>query len=210
MRSPLSYYKVQKALSWATRGNPWFVDRSKYGRVGLFNVGCGAHPKPHFINLDYHWLPGVDICWDLTRGGLPLKSNSMMGVFSEHCIDCIPHDAFMRTVKEIHRVLKPGGVFRLVLPDGELYLDLYQKRKTDKSVVFPYGEREATGMISINRYAREGTHQYSYDFESLDLFLGQAGFTSIVKRHIGEGALPELLIDQQERAAESFVVEALK
>ncbi|QQR87621.1 MAG: methyltransferase domain-containing protein [Flavobacteriales bacterium] len=210
MRSLLSYFKVQKALSWAIRGNPLFVDRRKYRRATLLNVGCGAQPKPQFINLDYHWLPGVDICWDLTRGGLPLKSASMAGVFSEHCIDCIPHDAFMRTVKEIHRVLKPGGVFRLVLPDGELYFDLYQKRKTDKSVVFPYGEQEATGMISINRYAREGTHQYSYDLESLELFLRQAGFGSITRRRIGEGAMQELLIDQQERAAESLVVEAVK
>ena len=210
MRSPLSYHKVQLALSSIIRGNPLFVDRRKYGKARLLNLGCGVYPKPNYINLDYHWLPGVDICWDLTQGRLPLADASMDGVFSEHCIDCIPHEHFMRTVADVRRVLKPGGVFRLVLPDGELYLDLYQKRKTDKSVVFPYGDHEATGMISVNRYAREGTHQYSYDRESLELFLRKAGFSSVTSCSFGQGAMPELLIDQQERAAESLVVEAVK
>lgn len=210
MRSPLSYHKVQLALSAIIRGNPLFIDRSKYGKATLLNVGCGVHPKPAFINLDYHWLPGVDICWDLTRGRLPIRDAELDGVFSEHCIDCLPLAAFKRTVREIHRALKPGGVFRLVLPDGELYLDLYQKRKHDKSVRFPYGEHEATGMMSVNRYAREGTHQYSYDLETLTLFLREAGFSSVTKCTIGQGALPALLIDQAERAGESFVVEAVK
>lgn len=210
MRSLLSYHKVQLALSWIIRGNPFFVDRRKYGKARLLNLGCGVYPKPHYINLDYHWFPGVDICWDLTRGRLPLADGSMDGVFTEHCIDCIPHAYFVRTLAEVHRVLKPGGVFRVVLPDGELYFDLYQKRKTDKSVVFPYGEHEATGMISVNRYVRGGTHQYSYDRESLELFLRNAGFSSVSRSSIGQGVLPDLLIDQQERAAESLVVEAVK
>lgn len=210
MRHPLSYYKVQKAISWLICGNPLFIDRRKIGKVGLLNVGCGAYPKEHYINLDYHWLPGVDICWDLTQGRLPLRDESIDGAFSEHCIDCIPHSAFLRTIREIHRVLKPGGVFRLVLPDGELYFDLYQKRKTDKSIVFPYGGNEATGMRSINRYTREVGHQYSYDWESLEIFLREAGFGSTMRCSFGQGAMPALLIDQQDRAAESFVVEAVK
>lgn len=210
MRSPLSYFKVQLFISWLIKGNPLFLDRRKLGKVRLLNIGCGAYPKENFVNLDYHWLPGVDLCWDLTRGRLPLPDASMDGAFSEHCIDCIPVQYFKSTIADLHRVLKLGGVFRLVLPDGELYLDLYQKRKTDKSVVFPYGEKEATGMISVNRYARDHGHRYSYDFETLQLFLREAGYSQVTLCRMGQGAMPELLIDQQERAGESLVVEAVK
>ena len=209
-RSLLSYHKVQRIISRLVRGSTWFIGRKKIRNSPWLNVGCGMWPDPAFINLDWHWKPGVDLCWDLTRGPLPLADASIQGVYSDHCLDCIPHAHFKRQLREILRVLKPGGVFRLVLPDGELYLDLYQKRKTDRTVVFPYGEHEATGMISVNRYAREHTHQYSYDFETLDLLLRQAGFREVSRRSYRQGMRPELLIDRRERSVESLYVEATK
>ncbi len=210
MRHPLSYHKVQKVISDLIRGSSLFINKGRLRRSELLNIGCGVWPDPAFINLDYHWMPGVDVCWDLTRGRLPFRDASIRGVYSEHCLDCIPHEHFKRQLRGIHRVLKPGGVFRLVLPDGELYLDLYQKRKTDKSVVFPYGEKEATGMMSVNRYAREHTHRYSYDFETLALLLREAGFRNIERKAFKVGSMPELLIDRPERRIESLYVEAVK
>ena len=210
MRHPLSYHKVQKLISSVIRGSVVFMNQRKTRTGQFLNIGCGVWPDPAFINLDYHWVPGVDICWDLTRGPLPLRSSSIDAVYSEHCLDCIPHVHFKRQLYEFLRVLRPGGVFRLVLPDGELYLDLYQKRKTDKSIVFPYGDKEATGMISVNRYAREHTHQYSYDFETLDMLLREAGFRQIERKAFKQGAIPELLIDRPERAIESLYMEAVK
>ena len=209
-RSLLSYHKVQKLISSLIRGSSLFINGKKIRTSTLLNIGCGVWPDPVFINLDWHWMPGVDICWDLTRGSLPLKDATIDGVYSEHCLDCIPHEHFKRQLPEILRVLKPGGIFRLVLPDGELYLDLYHQRKTDKSVVFPYGEKESTGMISVNRYAREHTHRFSYDFETLELLLRQAGFRSIERKAFKQGELPRLLIDRPERAVESLYVEARK
>src|SRR5262245_1015110 len=67
-RSILSYYKVQKAISGLIRGKRVFVPTSRVRDRGLLNIGCGARPDPRFVNLDYIWLPGVDVCWDLTNG----------------------------------------------------------------------------------------------------------------------------------------------
>jgi hypothetical protein len=44
--------------------------------------------------------------------------------------------------------------FAPLIPDGELYLDLYARKKTDKSVMMPYGENEATAMISVGPATR--------------------------------------------------------
>jgi hypothetical protein len=50
------------------------------------NAGCGPKPLSDFINLDWKWRPEIELCWDLTKA-LPLKSGSLDGVYSEHCLE---------------------------------------------------------------------------------------------------------------------------
>jgi predicted SAM-dependent methyltransferase len=107
-------------------------------------------------------------------------------------------------------MLKPGGLVRIVVPDGELYCDLYQKRKQDRTVTMPYGESEATGMISINRIFRIHGHLFIYDYETMKLLLEKAGFSNVTKRSFRTGSDERLLIDQEARAVESLYVEAIK
>jgi predicted SAM-dependent methyltransferase len=64
----------------------------------------------------------------------------MEGIFTEHCLEHITFEQCLETLKEFHRLLKPGGTIRIVVPDAELYFDLYQARKTNKSVQLPYDE----------------------------------------------------------------------
>jgi predicted SAM-dependent methyltransferase len=187
VRHLLSYHKVQKVISDLIRGSRWFVRKKKIAQSDRLNIGCGVWPDPAFINLDYHWMPGVDVCWDLTRGSLPFHDASLGGCTASTVLIAFRTSISSGNYEASLRVLKPGGVFRLVLPDGELYLDLYHRRKTDKRVRFPYGENEATGMISVNRYAREHTHQYSYDYETLELLLREAGFRDVQRRSFKEG-----------------------
>ena len=54
-------------------------------------------------------------------------------------------------------------------------------------------------------------HQYCYDEETLILHLKEAGFESAEpKKKFGEGEIPDLLIDQKDRACESLYAEAKK
>src|SRR5262245_17304209 len=82
-RQLCSYGKVQLVVSTVLRGRRAFVKEPLDG--AYLNVGCGTYTHPDFCNLDYNWVPGIDICWDITRG-LPIKSCSIGGIFSEHCL----------------------------------------------------------------------------------------------------------------------------
>ena len=187
-----------------------FIKDGRLKNKVLLNVGCGPFPDDNFINLDYAWTPQLDVCWDIVKKPYPFPDQSFEGIFTEHCLEHIPFDKCLENLKEFYRLLKPGGTVRIIVPDGEIYCDLYEKRKTDPSVTLPYGENEGTAMISINRIFRNHGHLFIYDFETFKYLLMQAGFTVINKEHFSTGNDQRLLIDRPERAIESLYVEAVK
>jgi predicted SAM-dependent methyltransferase len=205
-----SYAKVQALITPLARGRRWAIRKTRIQDKTLLNIGCGFNPKDNFINLNLEWNPGIDICWDITTERIPLASNSLEGIFTEHCLEHISFEKCFENLKEFHRLLKPGGTIRIVVPDAEVYFDLYQARKTNKSVQLPYGENEETPVISINRIFRSHDHLFIYDFETMALLLKKAGFRDMKKESYGTGRDSRLLIDQASRAVESLYVEASK
>lgn len=90
----------------------------------LINLGCGENTMQGWINIDYQWNPKLEICWDITRV-LPIPSNAFSGVFSEHCLEHFSRDQALQILNETFRILSPGGVVRIAVPDVETYIDAY-------------------------------------------------------------------------------------
>lgn len=80
------------------------------------NIACGNAYLPGWTNLDYSPVSTDVIRADLT-GRLPLADNSADLVYSSHFFEHIPTDRTAGFLAECHRILKPGGVLRLVMPD---------------------------------------------------------------------------------------------
>ncbi len=176
----------------------------------MLNVGCGPNPHPDFINLDYHWGSGVDICWDITKKKYPLEDDSLDAIYTEHCLEHISFDAFRKNIGEFYRMLRPGGVLRLIMPDGEVYLDIYQRRKLGENVKMPHEEGYISPMARINGIFRGHGHQFIYDFDTVRKILEDAGFKNIVKETFCHGRDKRLLLDAEWRSDESLYVEANK
>jgi hypothetical protein len=67
-----------------------------------------------------------------------------------------------------------------------------------------------TKMEVVNFHFRQsGQHRFSYDFETLCGLLDDCGFDEIAERTFRSSAMMELAIDNQYRAAESLVIEAI-
>jgi predicted SAM-dependent methyltransferase len=209
-KSVLEMDKIQKMISNLIRGRSVFIPYRHIKGKKFLNIGCGPEVEPEFINLDYFWHPKVDICWDITRKAYPLEDNSLEGIFTEHCLEHISYEAGLKNMKEFYRMLKPGGVVRIIVPDAEIYLDSYQKKKAGFPVTLPYGESEPTAIYSINRIFREYGHQFIYDFETMKLLLQEAGFQNVKKMRYQEGKDARLLVEHEERKIESLYVEAIK
>ncbi|SRR6266481_1070681 len=217
-RSITSYSKVQKLVGAVIRSRRFQVQRKRTIGLRYLDVGCGPNTHCEFINLDFLWHSKVDVCWDISRG-LPFPDNSMQGIYSEHCLEHFGLVQALALLKEFRRLMAPGGIVRIAVPDAELYLRLYVSHiDGNTEPKFPYSEIESfqgfwCPMLSVNRVFYQDRdsssgHKVMYDYALLRALLRQAGFNWVEKSEFGQGQNPVLLIDSPQRQMESLYVEA--
>jgi predicted SAM-dependent methyltransferase len=82
------------------------------------NLGCGACVHPSWRNLDINpYVEGVEP-WDANLG-IPASSNSVDYVYHSHLLEHLSEEQGELLTKECLRILKPGGIVRIALPDLE-------------------------------------------------------------------------------------------
>lgn len=215
---PLLYEIYLVFLRLASLGEP----RRWREQAGLLvNLGSGGNGKPGWVNVDIFPAAGVNCLYDC-RKKLPFASNSVRGIFCEHFVEHLDYtEELPHFLSECRRVLQPGGVLRIIVPDAERYLRAYaaddwaalaalrplEAGRVDAHFNFAYRTR----MELINMILRQGHHhKYAYDLETLAFVLRRYGFAHVVRQQFGHSLLPELAIDWTERASESLYVEAVK
>ncbi len=138
------------------------------------------------------------------RKGIPFPDDSADAVYHSHVLEHIDREAVSGFLAEIHRVLKPGGVHRIVVPDLEMqarsYLETLEKSLANGADTQDHEEsvhvlieqmvrREAWGTSQRtgarrwleNRLlgdarSRGETHQWMWDRVTLPAELVRAGF----------------------------------
>ena len=88
------------------------------------NIGCGSQFDPRWTNLDLVSTDDRVIQADITAG-LPFDSEAFDFVYHSHVLEHLTPDQAVQLVQECWRVLRPGGVLRIVVPDLETICRLY-------------------------------------------------------------------------------------
>jgi predicted SAM-dependent methyltransferase len=147
----------------------------------ILHLGCGKdihptkvqvnYPRIEFTNIDLH--PRMDgVRRHDLRQGIPLESGSVDLVYHKSLLAALQPDAALRLTRECHRVLKPGGILRIVTEDFTnmtmAYLTAKQAAEADPSdavarfrydwmrvEIFDYPSREFKGgeMVKLLRRA---------------------------------------------------------
>jgi predicted SAM-dependent methyltransferase len=179
----------------------------------LLNLGAGPRgiDDGHWVNVDGYRDRGVHFLVDLQRP-LPFPDASFDGVFSEHVLEHFSEDDGLRIASEVARVLKPGGVLRVVVPDGEFVMRGYFEDPDELVRYRGAGEPGETAMEMVNSFFRQRyEHQFMYDWPTLRQLLERAGFSEVVRCAFRQSpAGVGLDIDHAKYERESLYVEARK
>lgn len=200
----VSVYSKLSPIEW--------IKRARLDDELKLNIGYGPLKHSRWTNLDCHVsLKKDELACDLRRRW-PLRSMSARYIFSEHVFEHFGYpDEIGNVLAECYRVLRPGGVLRIIVPDAERYLQAYAN--DDKAFLSRIGGPSASKLSVVNGMMREnGFHKYAYDFDELARALRLAGFSAVVKSKLRSSTHPELNIDYDdpERELVSLYVEAIK
>jgi ubiquinone/menaquinone biosynthesis C-methylase UbiE len=103
------------------------------------NLGCGPSPLPGFLNVDTR---AGDV-WAVAER-LPFKGGSLAAVHASHVLEHVFD--LDRVMRELHRVLRPGGILEIRVPFGlrSLYVPFHVHAFNLKS--FDYFTTQSSGM----------------------------------------------------------------
>ena len=156
-----------------------------------------------------------DIRYGDATKGLPLQPESCEVVYSSHMLEHLDRSGADKFLKEAFRVLRPGGIIRIAVPDLKKQIAQYN----DSADADAFIEATHLCVSRPNTLAQRirlllvGTrhHQWMYDGDSLSRLLQKHGFIEIEVLPAGKTNIPEPEpLDLQERSSESVYVEAKK
>jgi len=87
---------------------------TKEKKLKKLNLGCGEHHKEGYVNLDWQPLTKPDVSHNLNKFPYPFEDNSFDLVEAYHILEHL--DKPFVVMKEMHRILKPGGKLRIKVP----------------------------------------------------------------------------------------------
>jgi predicted SAM-dependent methyltransferase len=169
------------------------------------NLGSGDIPKEGWINVDL-FGSAADLRLDLRRP-LPFPDDSASYIYTEHFFEHLeypnvtksmgwdlesdgPSEA-LQFLRECKRVLAPGGILDVVVPDAEGMIGVYVARghSVNETVIPWWGPAWCkTALDRVNYLFRQGRqHKYAYDEETLTGVLQSVGFRDIRRRPFDPG-----------------------
>jgi predicted SAM-dependent methyltransferase len=105
---------------------PYEVNAHIDTRLRYINLGCGSRYHPDWINIDIAQTGPKVVAHDLSKG-IPFPDNSCDVIYHSHLLEHLRRPHAFRFMHDCFRVLKPGGILRVVVPDLEqicrVYLD---------------------------------------------------------------------------------------
>jgi predicted SAM-dependent methyltransferase len=140
-------------------------------RIRLHIGGRQSHPD--WKILDVQSRPEVDYVSDASKLNL-FEDDSVDAIYSSHVLEHFHYkinDEVFNTLKEWHRVLRPGGKLLISVPDLKTICELYLKTN-----LVPEEKFRLMGIIFGGQVNLYDVHKVGFDFDILGMYLKWTGF----------------------------------
>jgi predicted SAM-dependent methyltransferase len=189
------------------------------------NIGCGLSGISGWINVDNSptiFLSKMPLLGRLinvppwpkdvrrldVRKGLRFADGSVRYIYSSHTFEHFTYDESLRIAKECFRVLSPGGILRIAVPDLGIIVNEYREDSD------PLASHRFLSRLSLNRSLQDivhpgSNHSQMFDECSLVHLLSTAGFGNPEVSSYRKSNIPEIeSLELEVRRQESLYVEA--
>lgn len=187
-------------------------------RRGL-NWGCGPEPVQGWTNVDRVISKSTVIGNDITQSDLPFVTGLFDGVVANHSLQCLPGGDLDHAIQEFHRVLRPGGHLRVLVPDVVAAFDAWGSYNDVwagfAAITEPWdAERKFAHYLTWG-----GQNRTCFLRTTLHDLLTRNGFTILPQYRLGAGARTfqeaaanhgwDWLRELDSRIEESIIIEAV-
>lgn len=189
------------------------------------NIGCGQSATPGWVNYDnspsialarlpkplISLLGSIGILSELTQKfvaycrthsvryasalSIPEASGSVDVVYSSHMLEHLDRTEARLCLQECYRILKPGGILRLVVPDLKQRIDYYMLVRDGDQLLesFIFDLEKPRGLRPWMTRAITGgrEHHWMYDYASLARLAESCGFRDTVELQPGQTSIGE-------------------
>lgn len=137
------------------------------------HLGCGKRYLPGFVHIDRADFPHIDYQHTVERLDM-FPGEAAELIYASHVLEYFDRQEAKRVLREWNRVLCPGGILRLAVPDFCALVEVYLERGKLDLILGPlYGRVKIQGTDTVIY------HRTVYDFESLKKSLEETGFREI-------------------------------
>ena len=206
------------------------------------NYGCGLDAPKEWQNYDAS--PGIRIqknpflylllkrylnvkfpsnvkYGDIIKGLKGVKENSCDGIYCSHVLEHLSLNDFRIALKNSYAYLKPGGIFRCIVPDLAYHAKQYIHRLEEKDIAASHKFLQITDLGQttrpktikqyLNAYLTNSRHLWMWDELSLKEELKKTGFQKIRSCQFNDSRdAMYKRVERESRFKNSVALEAIK
>ncbi|MFI7633002.1 class I SAM-dependent methyltransferase [Nonomuraea sp. NPDC049400] len=136
------------------------------------HLGCGPRHIPGFLHIDAIAYPHVDrvgpvedlSCFD---------TGSVDSIYASHVLEHFGRHDYLDVLAEWFRVLRPGGILRIGVPDFQAIAEEYVFGRLTN------GLRDLVGLCVGGQHDRHDYHKMIFDEDTLEEALAHVGFSAV-------------------------------
>ncbi len=149
--------------------------------------------KPALKHRGYPDFPVQAIEFGDIVAGLPIQPGSADAVYCSHVLEHLSLSEFRTSLRNVFSYLRPGGRFRLVVPDMQFLIERYLSDPrpgaiSDFMMATRMGETHAEKGVraALHRTFGHSRHKWMWDYKALEQQLSEAGFECIRRAHFND------------------------